>query len=498
MTNSMNNKIETFVSLCVSEGFTSPLSRSQIKALRAKYGCPMPSWLMKDDSRRCGHGRYSCPELVAAYAARNGALVVGNEGLIAAIAKRNSAYAAAGASHARSLPANAAAQVQPVMQARTAAPAAVAVTAATLDGNFIPSKLLTYVPYGNYKDVEAIVKSKRWYPTMVTGLSGNGKTTMIEQVCAKLGRECVRVNITNQTDADDLMGGFRLVAGDTVWQDGPVVSAMKRGAILLLDEMDTASHKIMCLMRVLEGKGAFLPKINAQIEPAPGFNVFATMNTKGQGGEGSEQFSSRSILDEALLERFSGTYEQEYPTKSVEKKIVMGNMEAMQCIDEPFADSLVKWAEIVRKTYMEGGSDAIITTRRLCMIVDNFSIFADRTKAVTAACARFSASTRDSFLNLYSKVDAASAQCVDAVGTVDGAVDAAAVAADGDPTAAPRTVLRYDLTGASYHDRNAIRAAGGVWDAAKKVWHITAKQYDADALTTHPVFAKFAPVPVTV
>ena len=176
----------------------------------------------------------------------------------------------------------------------------------------------------------------------------------------------------------------------------------------------------------------------------------------------------------------------------------MGNMEAMQCIDEPFADSLVKWAEIVRKTYMEGGSDAIITTRRLCMIVDNFSIFADRTKAVTAACARFSASTRDSFLNLYSKVDAASAQCVDAVGTVDGAVDAAAVAADGDPTAAPRTVLRYDLTGASYHDRNAIRAAGGVWDAAKKVWYITAKQYDADALTTHPVFAKFAPVPVTV
>jgi MoxR-like ATPase len=353
--------------------------------------------------------------------------------------------------------------------------------------------LLTYVPYGNYKDVEAIVKSKRWYPTMVTGLSGNGKTTMIEQVCAKLGRECVRVNITSQTDADDLMGGFRLVAGDTVWQDGPVVSAMKRGAILLLDEMDTASHKIMCLMRVLEGKGAFLPKINAQIEPAPGFNVFATMNTKGQGGEGSEQFSSRSILDEALLERFSGTYEQEYPTKSVEKKIVLGNMEAMQCIDEPFADSLVKWAEIVRKTYMEGGSDAIITTRRLCMIVDNFSIFADRTKAVTAACARFSASTRDSFLNLYSKVDAASAQCVDAA--PEAAV--AAVDADGNPAViTPKTVTRYDLSGASYHDRNAIRAAGATWDAAKKVWFITPAKHDADAQSAAPVFAKFAPVAI--
>ncbi len=480
----MNNKIETFVSLCVKEGFTSPLSRSQIKALRAKYGCPMPSWLMKDDSRRCGHGRYSCAELVAACAARNGAYAAAQ-------------YAAAGAAHARSLPANAVEQVQPVMQARTAAPAAVAVTAATLDGNFVPSKLLTYVPYGNYKDVEAIVKSKRWYPTMVTGLSGNGKTTMIEQVCAKLGRECVRVNITSQTDADDLMGGFRLVAGDTVWQDGPVVSAMKRGAILLLDEMDTASHKIMCLMRVLEGKGAFLPKINAQIEPAPGFNVFATMNTKGQGGEGSEQFSSRSILDEALLERFSGTYEQEYPTKSVEKKIVLGNMEAMQCIDEPFADSLVKWAEIVRKTYMEGGSDAIITTRRLCMIVDNFSIFADRTKAVTAACARFSASTRDSFLNLYSKVDAASAQCVDAA--PDAAPEAASGAVDqhGNPIpVAAKIVTRYDLSGASYHDRNAIRAAGATWDAAKKVWFITPAKHDADAATTHPVFAKFAPVAI--
>jgi MoxR-like ATPase len=417
MANATNNKIATFVNLCVTEGYKSPLSRSQIKALRAKYGCPMPAWLMKDEDRRVGHGKYACAELDAAWSTRNGVA------------------AAASVPAPVSAPVAVAAPAAPAMQAR------IARAESTLDGNFIPSKLMTYVPYGNYKDIEAIVKSKRWYPTMVTGLSGNGKTTMIEQVCAKLGRECIRVNLTSQTDADDLLGGFRLVNGDTVWQDGPVVTAMKRGAILLLDEMDTASHKIMCLMRVLEGKGAFLPKINTQVEPATGFNVFATMNTKGQGGEGSEQFSSRSILDEALLERFSGTYEQDYPTKAVEKKIVLGNMEALSCVDEPFADCLVKWAEMIRKTYMEGGADAIITTRRLCMIVDNFSIFADRTKAVTAACARFSNSTKEAFVNLYTKVDAE-------VSTTADPARAAAMEAEA-AAAAVAKATRFDLKGAA-------------------------------------------------
>lgn len=455
-------KIATFVNLCISEGYKSPLSRSQIKALRAKYGCPMPAWLMKDDERRVGHGKYACAELDAAWATRNG---------VAAAASVPASTTAAVAVAA------------PVMQARTAAPV-VARAESTLDGNFIPSKLMTYVPYGNYKDVEAIVKSKRWYPTMVTGLSGNGKTTMIEQVCAKLGRECIRVNLTNQTDSDDLLGGFRLVNGDTVWQDGPVVTAMKRGAILLLDEMDTASHKIMCLMRVLEGKGAFLPKINTQVVPAAGFNIFATMNTKGQGGEGSEQFSSRSILDEALLERFSGTYEQDYPTKAVEKKIVMGNMEALACADEPFADCLVKWAEMIRKTYMEGGADAIITTRRLCMIVDNFSIFADRTKAVTAACARFSNSTKEAFLNLYTKVDAEVSLQADPARAA--ALEAEAAAA------AVAKATRFDLKGASFQERNAVKQLGAQWDAAAKVWFVTGDQYRANPAAFDP----YQPTPV--
>jgi MoxR-like ATPase len=456
-----NTKIATFVNLCVTEGYKSPLSRSQIKALRAKYGCPMPAWLMKDEDRRVGHGKYACAELDAAWSTRNGVA------------------AAASVPAPVSAPVAVAAPAAPAMQAR------IARAESTLDGNFIPSKLMTYVPYGNYKDIEAIVKSKRWYPTMVTGLSGNGKTTMIEQVCAKLGRECIRVNLTSQTDADDLLGGFRLVNGDTVWQDGPVVTAMKRGAILLLDEMDTASHKIMCLMRVLEGKGAFLPKINTQVEPAAGFNVFATMNTKGQGGEGSEQFSSRSILDEALLERFSGTYEQDYPTKAVEKKIVLGNMEALACVDEPFADCLVKWAEMIRKTYMEGGADAIITTRRLCMIVDNFSIFADRTKAVTAACARFSNSTKEAFVNLYSKVDAE-------VSTVADPTRAAALEAEA-AAAAVAKATRFDLKGAAFQDRAAVKTLGAQWDATAKVWFISGDQYRANPSAFDP----FKPTPVS-
>jgi MoxR-like ATPase len=461
MANATNNKIATFVNLCVTEGYKSPLSRSQIKALRAKYGCPMPAWLMKDEDRRVGHGKYACAELDAAWSTRNGVA------------------AAASVPAPVSAPVAVAAPAAPAMQAR------IARAESTLDGNFIPSKLMTYVPYGNYKDIEAIVKSKRWYPTMVTGLSGNGKTTMIEQVCAKLGRECIRVNLTSQTDADDLLGGFRLVNGDTVWQDGPVVTAMKRGAILLLDEMDTASHKIMCLMRVLEGKGAFLPKINTQVEPAAGFNVFATMNTKGQGGEGSEQFSSRSILDEALLERFSGTYEQDYPTKAVEKKIVLGNMEALSCVDEPFADCLVKWAEMIRKTYMEGGADAIITTRRLCMIVDNFSIFADRTKAVTAACARFSNSTKEAFVNLYTKVDAE-------VSTTADPARAAAMEAEA-AAAAVAKATRFDLKGAAFQDRATVKNLGAAWDATAKVWYVTGDQYRANPSAFDP----FKPTPVS-
>jgi MoxR-like ATPase len=456
-----NTKIATFVNLCVTEGYKSPLSRSQIKALRAKYGCPMPAWLMKDEDRRVGHGKYACAELDAAWSTRNGVA------------------AAASVPAPVSAPVAVAAPAAPAMQAR------IARAESTLDGNFIPSKLMTYVPYGNYKDIEAIVKSKRWYPTMVTGLSGNGKTTMIEQVCAKLGRECIRVNLTSQTDADDLLGGFRLVNGDTVWQDGPVVTAMKRGAILLLDEMDTASHKIMCLMRVLEGKGAFLPKINTQVEPAAGFNVFATMNTKGQGGEGSEQFSSRSILDEALLERFSGTYEQDYPTKAVEKKIVLGNMEAMTCVDEPFADCLVKWAEMIRKTYMEGGADAIITTRRLCMIVDNFSIFNDRTKAVTAACARFSNSTKEAFVNLYTKVDAE-------VSTTADPARAAAMEAEA-AAAAVAKATRFDLKAAAFQDRVTVKNLGAAWDATAKVWYVTGDQYRANPSAFDP----FKPTPVS-
>ena len=273
----------------------------------------------------------------------------------------------------------------------------------TLDGNFIPSKLMTYVPYGNYKDIEAIVKSKRWYPTMVTGLSGNGKTTMIEQVCAKLGRECIRVNLTNQTDADDLLGGFRLVNGDTVWQDGPVVTAMKRGAILLLDEIDLGTERMMCLQPVLEGKGIYIKKIGQFVKPAPGFNVVATANTKGRGE--SDRFVGTRCMNEAFLDRFSYWFEQDYADRSVEARIIIRKMKAYGREDKEFAQFLVKWAETIRLGFKEGGLDEIITTRRLEEVCKAFAIFGDKEKAIKLTLTRFDQSTQDAFFALYTKID---------------------------------------------------------------------------------------------
>jgi MoxR-like ATPase len=238
----------------------------------------------------------------------------------------------------------------------------------------------------------------------ITGLSGNGKTTMVEQVCAKLKRDFFRVNITRQTEEDDLLGGFRLVDGNTVWQDGPVVAAMKRGGILLLDEIDLGGPNIMCLQPILEGKGVFLKKINTFVAPAPGFNVVATANTKGKGSEDG-RFVGTTVMNEAFLDRFEATIEQDYPSRSVEKKIILKNMDVYGRRDDDFADNLVKWAEIIRKTYEEGGVDEIISTRRLKGICMSFAIFGDRMKSIGLSISRFDDDTKDSFLNLYSKVD---------------------------------------------------------------------------------------------
>ena len=271
--------------------------------------------------------------------------------------------------------------------------------------SYVPEKFEGYVPYGNFNTVKDVIKSGIFYPMFITGLSGNGKTLMVKEVCAKQKREYVRANITVETDEDDLIGGFRLLNGETVWHDGPVVTAMKRGAVLLLDEIDLASNKIMALQPVLEGSSIYLKKIGKWVHPTPGFNVIATANTKGQGSDDG-RFIGTNVLNEAFLERFPVTIEQSYPSNSMEKKILNNEMSKHGLEDETFSDNLVKWADVIRKTFMEGGCDEIISTRRLVHIVGAFSIFKNKMTAIELTVNRFDAETKESFLDLYTKIDA--------------------------------------------------------------------------------------------
>lgn len=270
--------------------------------------------------------------------------------------------------------------------------------------NLVPPRDDTYVPFGFYKDLSTIVKSKSFYPVFITGLSGNGKTTMIEQVCAKLGREAVRVNISIETDEDDLIGGNTLVDGNVVYREGPVLIAMKRGSILILDECDRGSNKLMCLQAILEGKPYFNKKTGETVFPQVGFNIIATANTKGQGSDDGKYMSAQ-ILDDAFLERFAITVEQEYPSITVEKRIVMKKMARVDRVDEDFADKLVAWADIIRKTFKEGAVDELISTRRLEHIVNAFAMFGNRMKAINLCVARFNDETKTAFLDLYTKID---------------------------------------------------------------------------------------------
>ena len=270
--------------------------------------------------------------------------------------------------------------------------------------SYVPSKVKGYVKFGHYNDIKTIAKSGQFYPIFITGLSGNGKTMMIEQVHAEIKKELFRVNITIETDEDDMIGHYALVDGRTVWQDGPVTMAMERGATLLLDEVDLASNKIMCLQPVLEGNPLLIKKEGRIVRPAPGFTVMATANTKGKGSEDG-RFIGTNILNEAFLERFPVTVEQEYPSVSVEKKIVIKLMENLGCVDEEYAGKLVDWADLIRKTFYDGGVDEIIATRRLVHIVHAFAIFKDRMKAIAMCVARFDDQTKEVFMDLYSKLD---------------------------------------------------------------------------------------------
>ena len=269
----------------------------------------------------------------------------------------------------------------------------------------IPEKMSNYVPFGHFKDVKNIIKSKIFFPVFVTGLSGNGKTLMIEQVCASLKRELFRVNITIETDEDDLMGGHTLQNGNITFREGPVVKAMRKGAVLLLDEVDLGSNKLMCLQSVLEGKGYLIKKTGEWVQPKPGFTILATANTKGQGSEDGK-FIGTQIMNEAMLERFAITMQQQYPAVTIEKKILKKEMELTGSVDEEFCDKLVDWADVIRKTYYEGAIDDVITTRRLVHIVNAFKMFGDKLKSIEMCISRFDEDTRNAVLDLYTKVDA--------------------------------------------------------------------------------------------
>ena len=367
-----NNKKQLVEALFAKYGKTE-LTRSEINSYIDDNGLKNPGWL-KSDKYKIGRGVYTLP-------------VDGND--VSPVVKEVKQKS----------------KVETAESVDTVNKAAMIVS--SLTGNIVPTKDDVFVPWGHFKDIKSIVSSKQFYPIFITGLSGNGKTMNVQQACAQSKRECIRVNITIETDEDDLLGGYRLQDGQTVWQNGPVIEAMERGALLLLDEIDLASNKIMCLQPILEGNGVFLKKINKFVQPANGFNVIATANTKGQGSDDGK-FIGTNVLNEAFLERFPITVEQSYPTNKIENKIldnVMSDKKLTRKQDEKFATDLVNWADIIRKTFYEGGVDEIISTRRLVHIVEAFSIFKNKMKAIEMCTNRFDLDTKTSFLDLYTKID---------------------------------------------------------------------------------------------
>ena len=295
--------------------------------------------------------------------------------------------------------------VQEQLEQTYAAPAAAPAVVQSVVQDLVPVKDDTFVPFGNFTDVKKIINSKIFYPVFITGLSGNGKTFSVEQACANLGRELIRVNLTIETDEDDLIGGFRLVDGNTVWHNGPVIEALERGAILLLDEIDLASNKVMCLQSILEGKGVFLKKTGRYVKPAAGFNVIATANTKGKGSDDG-RFIGTNVLNEAFLERFALTFEQDYPTPKIEQRILEGISLDLGLEDREFCEKLAQWADIIRKTFNDGGIDEVISTRRLVHIIRAYAIFGKRMKSIEVCVNRFDDETKTSFIELYDKLDA--------------------------------------------------------------------------------------------
>ena len=344
-------------------------SKSTVKKICATAGIPKPSWLFRNPQFKAGYGTYSIESVVPE-------------------------------NYTQPVP------VQAVQTVETVPVPTSTVGVNVLDENIsvIPSIMDNYVPFGHFKDLKSILKSGIFFPVFITGLSGNGKTLMVEQICAKLKKELFRVNITIETDEDDLIGSNTLINGNIVFKEGPVLKAMRKGAVLLLDEVDLASNKIMCLQSILEGGGYLIKKTGEFVKPADGFTVVATANTKGKGSEDG-RFIGTNILNEAFLERFAICLEQEYPPVTTEKKIVKGDFAILGVNDDDFADKLVDWADVIRKSFYEGAVDEVISTRRLVHIAKAYSMFNDKLKSIEVCLARFDEDTKASFLDLYTKVD---------------------------------------------------------------------------------------------
>jgi len=363
----LNDKQRNFVELCYKEfGDIKEITRSQLVKVEKKHKVAFPQWLVANKDLKIKKGLFKMPSGSDTDVSKPTTM----EKVVAPETKKEAAY-----------------------------------VVSSLTGNITPNKDKNFVSFGNYPDVKSIIKSNRFYPVFITGLSGNGKTMSVTQACADLKRELIRVNITIETDEDDLLGGFRLKDGQTVWANGPIIEAMERGAVLLLDEIDLASNKIMCLQPVLEGSGIFVKKINKWIQPKQGFNVVATANTKGQGSEDGK-FIGTNVLNEAFLERFPVTFEQKYPSVKIENKILNNTLKSYGKSDVKFIDKLTTWADVIRKTYFDGGVDEIISTRRLVHITQAYAIFGNKMKAIEMCTNRFDDDTKNSFVELYTKVDA--------------------------------------------------------------------------------------------
>ena len=360
----LNVKQKSVVDLLNKEYKSETVTRAQINALVKKKVIKNPSWL-KSDKYKVGRGVYKLPLNDNEETADNNV-------------------------------------VESPKVEKTESKAAYIVS--SLTENVIPDKDKDFVNFGNFSDIRNIITSKKFYPVFITGLSGNGKTLAVTQSCAVAKREMIRVNITIETDEDDLLGGYRLRDGQTVWQNGPVIEAMNRGAVLLLDEIDLASNKIMCLQPILEGSGIYVKKINKWVKPKFGFNVVATANTKGQGSEDGK-FIGTNVLNEAFLERFPVTFEQQYPAAKTEEKIVNTKLKSAGKSDVKFAKNLVTLADVIRRTYFDGGVDEIISTRRLVHIAEAYGIFKNKMKAISVCTNRFDEDVKTSFVDLYSKVD---------------------------------------------------------------------------------------------